>query len=281
MDLKEVPDQLPAAYRRPGKVIASYMQKGGTGKTETTRGLIRALASYGVPVCAIDCDPHAALTVGLGMEMVTARANMANLLTGRHKGPIRDLLVPRANFHVIPSSVDMPLLEQDLSSVRFREERLRQAIEPLLDEYVVVLDCPNNPGLINDNALVAVAEEKEKAIEGQRRGGLLLVLQLEATSTSSLELVLDQVDSVNEATRYDVGFIGWFGTMVNSRALGVGRHRKIMSELPIPYLGEMPIRQKIKDAWEFGKLLDEYDPRSDALARYRYLAWKTMEKIYA
>jgi chromosome partitioning protein len=279
-DTLHTPEVLPAgSLPPPGSVIAVYMQKGGTGKTETARGMGEALARYGVPVVLVDLDPHAALTAGLGLELATGEANLARLLTGDYQGSIEHLLVPRAaNLHVVPSSVDMPLVEQQLSSVRFREERLRMALQPLLDRYVVVLDCPNNPGLLNDNALFAAASEKDKT--EHRPGGLLIVLQLEGTSMHSLELLLDQVDSLNQMTRYEVAVLGWFANLVDPQTRITRRTRAALADLPMEPLGEMPRRVAIKEAWDKGQLVGEYDPRSDALPVYRQLAWRVMGKLY-
>jgi chromosome partitioning protein len=277
----DAPEVLPAELLpEAGAVIAVYMQKGGTGKTETTRGLIDKLAAYEIPVVGIDLDPHGALTAGLGIPLVSDRANLANLLTGKWQGSIEQLLVRRGeHLQIVPSSVDMPVVEQDLTSVKFREERLRNVIAPLLDRYVVVLDCPNNPGLLNDNALIAAAKEKGKE-DGDCPRGLLLVVQLEGTSMHSLELLLDQVESTELGTRYRVGLLGWFANMVEGQTKITKRLRGQFAELPIgAALGEMPRRVAIKEAWDEGKLLSEHAPSSDANALYRQLAVNTLRTI--
>jgi chromosome partitioning protein len=273
----DTPRVLPAELRPPaGTRVAVYMQKGGTGKTETSKGLAEALARFGVPVAAVDLDPHGALTAGLGLDLVSAEANLANLLTGRYRGSITDCLVQRAeNLVVVPSNVDMALVEQDLSSVRFREERLRQVLQPLLDRYVVILDCPNNPGLLNDNALIAVADEDGA---GGPPGGLLMVVQLEGSSLHSLELLLDQVDTLNSATRYTVALLGWFANLVDDTKLAK-RTRASLEATPLAQLGEMRRRATIKYAWEAGRLVSEYDPCSDALHVYRFLAWNLAQRL--
>jgi chromosome partitioning protein len=279
MDAEEV---LPAELLpEAGAVVAVYMQKGGTGKTETVRGLIEKLAAYGLPVVGIDLDPHGALTAGLGIELVAAEENLANLLTGKWSGSIEKLLVKRAeHLYIVPSSVDMATVEQDLTSIRFREERLRKVIEPLLDRYIVVLDCPNNPGLLNDNALVAVSVEKGKEA-GECPRGLVIVVQLEGSSVHSLELALDQIEALN-STRWTVTVLGWFANMVESQTRITKRTRDSLKQLPLgERLGEMPRRVALKDAWDGGKLLGEYDAQSDANLIQRQLAWNVLRTICA
>lgn len=272
----DTPTSVPDAWKRPGHVIASYMQKGGTGKSEMTKGTAKEYAKYGVPTVAVDLDPHGVLTAGLNHPLVEDQANLANLLTGRWQGSILDLVVERQGIPLVPSNVDMALVEQDLASVRFREERLRTALGPLLERYNVLLDCPNNPGLLNDNALIAAANESGES----RRGGLVIVMQLDGPSMHSLELLLDQVDSLNGATRYRVDLLGWVGNQVDNRTNLVGKIRNDLAELPLEPLGEVPIRTVIKNAWAAGKLVDQYDPRSPVHHFFRRVAHNVLRRIH-
>jgi chromosome partitioning protein len=258
----QTPVTVPEDWRRPGVVVAAYNQKGGTGKSETTKGLLSALKRYEVPAVSIDLDPHGVLSAGLGLELVSSEANLANLLTGKWHGSILDLVVERHGLLIVPSSVDMALVEQDLASVRFREERLRNALAPLLERYSVLIDCPNNPGLLNDNALIATAAEPGRDEPNRRDGGLMVVLQLEGTSMHSLSLLLDQVDSLNAATRYRVKILGWVANLVDNRTNITKEKRNDLLELPIKPLGEVPVRAVIKNAWDAGKPIEDYDPRS-------------------
>ncbi|GAA2836808.1 ParA family protein [Kitasatospora aburaviensis] len=278
----DAPEVLPAAFLPYGPaVIANYFQKGGTGKTEVTRAMIEQAAKYGLPVVGIDLDPHANLTAGLGIDLVADEANLANLLTGRWRGSIKELLVKRSdNLFIVPSNIDMPLVEQDLQSVKFREERLRTAIQPLLDEgFLVVLDCPNNPGLLNDNALIAVSKEKG-ALDDVRRG-LVMVVQLEGSSVHSLELLLDQVDSLNDNTRYEARLLGWVANLVEGNTRIAKKTRDSLGELPLHALGEIPKRTHAKDAWDAGQFVGEYDPKSDLLPLHRQICWNILRTLRA
>jgi chromosome partitioning protein len=281
-DLLVAQDVLPAELLpESGAVVAVYQQKGGTGKTETTRGLLDRLRAYGIPAVGIDLDPHGALTAGLGLPLVSAEANLANLLTGSWKGSIETLLVKVAeHLYIVPSSIDMPLVEVDLTSVRFREERLRTIIAPLLDQYVVVLDCPSNPGLLNDNALFAVAQEKGANASADVPRGLIIAVQLEGSSVHSLELLLDQVDLISTTTRYDVRVLGWFANMVESQTKITKRTREALESLDLgAALGEMPRRVAIKEAWEAGQLLSAFAPQSDANNLFRQLTWNVLKVL--
>ena len=55
------------------RVIAFFNQKGGTAKTTSTLNVAAALAERGRSVLAIDMDPQANLTVGLGIALSDVR----------------------------------------------------------------------------------------------------------------------------------------------------------------------------------------------------------------
>lgn len=60
------------------KVIAVGIQKGGTGKTQTTVNLGVGLAKKGKKVLVIDADPQSSLTVSLGWQ----RPDLLEITTG-------------------------------------------------------------------------------------------------------------------------------------------------------------------------------------------------------
>src|SRR5438874_2241538 len=81
------------------KVIAIANQKGGSGKTTTTRSLSAALAEKGQPVLMVDLDPQASLSEGCGVELYKVTATTYHVLLGTAK--MGDIIIP------IDSNVDL------------------------------------------------------------------------------------------------------------------------------------------------------------------------------
>ena len=110
-------------------VIAIANQKGGVGKTTTAINLAGALAEQGHRVLAVDMDPQANLTVGLGINLGQVEQSIAHVLdeTG---APLASIIVSSATerIDVAPSTLELASTEVELFSAIGREYTLREAI---------------------------------------------------------------------------------------------------------------------------------------------------------
>ena len=71
---------------------------------------------------------------------------------------ISDIIIPniRPGLDLAPSNIRLSDMELTLVNVRFRETKLRRALEPVIPRYdYLFLDCPPNLGLLTVNALIA------------------------------------------------------------------------------------------------------------------------------
>jgi chromosome partitioning protein len=275
--LADLPPFDPPGWR----VITVIMQKGGVGKTATSGGLAVQLSDAGVPVVMIDLCHTGALTESFGLDHIEDDANIATLMTGKWDGSIYDLAVPvRQNLWLIPAAVDTVVLAEDLQTLRYREERLRGALDDeqgtLPERAVVIIDCPPTLSLVTDNAILACGSERGGAAQ---HGGLLLTPELLTASLKTLTLLMQQARALEGGGRFTVNALGWFASATDNTKASK-RAQEALAELPYERLGEMPRRTNIKDARDAGLPLLDAFPKLDANDIHRELAQTVRGKLH-
>jgi chromosome partitioning protein len=146
------------------RIIASANQKGGCGKTTTAINLSYSLALKGKRVLLIDFDPQAHATMGLNINPSDLEKSIYDVITPKKKVflGIGDILIDiKDKFDLAPSSLILTAIEQGLSGMEGREDRLFEAIQELKEEYdydYIVIDCPPSVGHLCFNALRACDE---------------------------------------------------------------------------------------------------------------------------
>jgi len=146
------------------RIIASANQKGGCGKTTTAINLSFSLSLKGKRVLLIDFDPQAHATIGLNVKPSDLGKSIYDVITPKKNDflGIEDILIPiRDNLDLAPSNLILTAVEQELSGVEGRENRLLEAIQILKEQYdydFIVIDCPPSIGHLCFNALRASDE---------------------------------------------------------------------------------------------------------------------------
>jgi len=136
---------------KKAKIIAIANHKGGVGKTASVASIGAILAAEGKKVLLVDLDTQANLTRHF-MEDLPSRI-VYHAIKERKDLPIYQI---REGLDIVPSGLDMAGIEIDMTSMRKREEIIKDLLDPFKTRYdFILLDCPPSLGLVTLNALTA------------------------------------------------------------------------------------------------------------------------------
>lgn len=181
-------------------VIAVASQKGGTGKTTTVIHLGVAIAELDKKVLLVDLDPQGHLAEGFGLVADNLRTEMSDVLEGSKR--INDIIIPtiRPNLDLAPSNIRLSDMELTLVNLRFREYKLKRAIEPVLKLYdYIFLDCPPSLGLLTVNALMAANQ-------------VLIPMASEYYSMLGVSMLIKTIQTIRSEANQDLNILGIVST---------------------------------------------------------------------
>jgi chromosome partitioning protein len=142
------------------KVISIVNQKGGCGKTIISINLSSALSKK-YKILLVDFDPQGHTTFSLRSFLSNFDESFLTLSEGleeisKEESLKKECFKIKDNLYILPSSLGLVSLEQNLSSHPEKLSLLRHLLEKLnLSFDYVILDCPPNLGILTLNALVA------------------------------------------------------------------------------------------------------------------------------
>lgn len=144
------------------RVVAVANQKGGCGKTTTAINLAGCFSFLGRRTLLIDLDAQGHSCLGLGIAPEELERSLYDVMSPRVASPLalNDVIIKlSASLHLAPADFTMAALEQELSGVPGRENRLAEALAPLEDSYdYVFIDCAPGLGILTFNALRIASE---------------------------------------------------------------------------------------------------------------------------
>src|SRR6476659_1152420 len=244
------------------RILAVANQKGGVGKTTTTVNVGACLAELGYRTLVVDLDPQGNATTGLGIDNRSIQTSMYDVVM--HEEPLENCIEPSAvkNLFVAPASLDLAGAEIELVPAFSRENRLRRAVQGVIDDYdYVLIDCPPSLGLLTVNGLSAAEE-------------VLVPIQCEYYALEGLGQLLRNVDLVkrNLNPQLDVTTIVCVmydaRTKLADQVVSEGRDHfgdKVLRTI-------VPRSVRLSEAPSFGQPIITFDPRSRGAVAYRDVA---------
>jgi len=250
------------------RVFAVANQKGGVGKTTTTVNLGAAMAEFGLRVLVVDLDPQANASTGLGLNTAQLELSMYDVLL--QGAPMEDVIEPVAvkNLFVAPASLDLAGAEIELVPAFSREQKLKEAIDSVSDDYdMVLIDCPPSLGLLTINGLTAATE-------------VMVPIQTEYYALEGVGQLIRNVDLVRRNLNPRLVVSTIVLVMFDARTKLSGAVADDVRE----HFGDKVCRQviprsvRLSEAPSFGQPITVFDPTSRGAIAYRDLAQEIVDR---
>jgi chromosome partitioning protein len=251
-------------HLQPAIVIAVANQKGGSAKSTTVIHLGAAIADMGYAVLLVDLDPQGHLSEGFGIIGEKLPSEMSDVLAGEKR--ITDIILPdiRPRLDLAPSNIRLSDMELTLVNMRFREYKLKRALEPVSKRYdYIILDCPPNLGLLTLNALIAASH-------------VLIPMTSEYLSMLGVSLLLKTIMGIKTEGNPDLAILGVLHTRYKRRTLHaqevVTRTKEELGDAVHVFDTFIPETTRFTEAPGQGKTVFDLAPEIEGAAAYRAVA---------
>jgi chromosome partitioning protein len=137
------------------EIVAVANHKGGVGKSFTAVSLASGMAHAGWRTLLVDCDAQANATSMFDPDD-QVEFDLLDIIVRGVEAAKAVLTTRVAGLDLLGATLDVARLDQELITRHYREEQVRRALAPLLDDYdVMVLDLSPNLGQLVITALNA------------------------------------------------------------------------------------------------------------------------------
>ena len=216
----------------------------------------------------MDCDAQANSSGGVGLSRSEERKSTYNVLVDQIDPAEAILPTGVENLSILPASKHLIGANFELSGQEGREYRLRDALEPLREQYpFILLDCPPSLDLLTLNALCAA-------------DGLLVPMQAEYFALEGISELMSTLDRVVAGLNPKLALEGVLLTMYDPRT---SLSQQVAENLK-SFFGDkvfqttIPRNIRLAEAPSHGLPVILYDPRSKGAESYQELAREVLKR---
>jgi len=256
----ELPPSLPTPQGR-ARVVTVINQKGGVGKTTTVINIAAQIALRGFRVLVIDSDSQGNCATGLGVDKSKVKNTTRDLILSPETAVDSRHATAVENLHIIAGDRSLIGLEQEMMRQLGREKRMKEALQPLLAHYdLVLIDTPPSLGLVTINALVA-------------SDGVLVPVQTEYFALEGLALLSGTIREVRSLLNERLGVDGVLLTMHSQTLLNKQVAGEVLENFP-NLVVRPAIRRNVRlaEAPSHGIPIHLHDPSSPGGKDYQDIA---------
>lgn len=256
----ELPPSLPTPQGR-ARVVTVINQKGGVGKTTTVINIAAQIALRGFRVLVIDSDSQGNCATGLGVDKSKVKNTTRDLILSPETAIDSRHATAVENLHIIVGDRSLIGLEQEMMRQLGREKRMKEALQPLLAHYdLVLIDTPPSLGLVTINALVA-------------SDGVLVPVQTEYFALEGLALLSGTIREVRSLLNERLGVDGVLLTMHSQTLLNKQVAGEVLENFP-DLVVRPAVRRNVRlaEAPSHGIPIHLHDPSSPGGKDYQDIA---------